>query len=223
MGRDDWYRNRTWEEKTEKAFFERLNRSRSSFQKAQCVRIQALYLRKTGKKKHVRAALELLDLMLEKWPEPFELAAAHLERAKCLESLGDCTAAIESYRECVKAERDNSGVKVAAGLQFAWFVVRRGLAECYDEAIAAMDSVKDHLLILPDYQFKFFAVISIILDHGGRAEEAKRFAKRALEAVEMKESPLRYHKKAGLVTNPDKAILRKLRRIGGRKCQGYSK
>lgn len=213
MGRHDWYRNKTWGEETKEAFFERLNRSRSSFHKAQYVRIQAACLRGTGKKKYVRAALELLDLMLEKWPEPSQLAMAHLERAKCFENLGDCGAVIESYRESVKAERENSGVRVCAGLQFAWFVVRRRLPEYYDEAVVAMDGDKDHFLIFPDYQFKFFSIISIVLDHGGRAEDAKRFAKRALEAVAMKESPVRYHKKVGLVTNPDKAILKKLKRI----------
>ena len=219
MGRNDWYREKTWGEKTKKAFFERLNRSRSSFHKAQYIRIQALYLRETGKKKYVRAALELLDLILEKWPHPFELAAAHLERAKCLEALGGWATAIESYRESVQAERDNSGVKVCADLQFAWFVVRRRLSKYYDEALSAMmEGDKDHLLIFPDYQFKFFSVISIILDHRGRAEDSMRFAKRALEAVAKKESPLRYHKKVGLVTNPDKAILKKLKRIAKRKC-----
>ncbi|MHC4744244.1 MAG: hypothetical protein ACYS8Z_20200 [Planctomycetota bacterium] len=219
MGREDWYRNKTWGEKTKKAFFERLNRSRGSVHKAQYVSIQASYLCETGKKKYVRAALELLDLILEKWPEPFELAAAHLERAKCFENLGDCRATIESYRASVKAEREHPGVRVNAGLEFAWFVVRQGLPEYYDEIISAMEADKDHLPIFPNNQFKFFSVISIILDHGGEAEDARRFAKRALEAVAKKESPFRYHKKVGLVTNPEKAILKKLRRIAERKCQ----
>ncbi len=223
MGRDDWYRKETWGEETKEAFFERLNRSRSSFHKAQYMRIQAVCLRGTGKKKYVRAALELLDLMLEKWPEQSQLASAHLERAKCFESLCDSEAAIESYRKSAKTEREDSRVRVCAGLQFAWFVVRRRLPEYYDEAVVGMDGDKDHLLIFPDYQFKFFSIISIVLDHGGRAEDAKRFAKRALEAVATKKSPLRYHKKVGLVTNPDKAIPKKLRRIAKRKCQEPSK
>jgi hypothetical protein len=74
MGQDDWYRKKTWGPRARKSFFERLNRSRNSYNKAQYARIQALYLQQTGKQELVRAALELLDLLLEKCHEPLRLA-----------------------------------------------------------------------------------------------------------------------------------------------------
>jgi tetratricopeptide (TPR) repeat protein len=212
MGQEDWYRKKSWGARARNAFFERLNRSRSSYNKAQYVRIQAWYLQHTGREELVRASLELLDLMLEKWPERWQLASAHLQRAECLEKLGDREGAIAAYRECMKAERENPGVIVGAGVEFGWYSVSRGLTEYYEEIAYAMEGSEEHLL-LPSEQFKFFAILAIVLDHVEPCEDARRFAQRALDAARAKESGLRYHKKVGLVKNPDKEVLQKLKKI----------
>jgi tetratricopeptide (TPR) repeat protein len=212
MGQHDWYRKKSWGSRARKAFFERLNRSRSLSNKAQYVQIQALYLQQTGKEELVRASLELLDLLLEKWPDESILASAHLQRAECLEKLGDREGAIAAYRECVKAERENPGVIVGAGPEFGWFAVSRGLTEYYEEIAYAMEGSEENLLF-PAEQFKFFAIIAIILDHVKPCEDSRRFAQRALDTARAKESGLRYHKKVGLVKNPDKEVLLKLKKI----------
>jgi tetratricopeptide (TPR) repeat protein len=160
-----------------------------------------LYLQQTGKEELVRAAVELLDLLLEKWPEESELAAAHLQRAECLEKLGEREDAIAAYRECVKAERENPGVIVGAGVEFGWFAVTY-----------AMEGSEEHLLF-PAEQFKFFAIIAIVLNHVKPCEDARRFAQRALDAAGAKKSGLRYHKKVGLVKDPNKEVLLKLKKI----------
>ncbi|MHC4285163.1 MAG: hypothetical protein ACYSWZ_19665 [Planctomycetota bacterium] len=201
MGQHDWYRKKSWGARARKSFFERLNRSRSTSNKAQYARIQALYLQQTGKEELVRAAVELLDLLLEKWPEESELAAAHLQRAECLEKLGEREDAIAAYRECVKAERENPGVIVGAGVEFGWFAVTY-----------AMEGSEEHLLF-PAEQFKFFAIIAIVLNHVKPCEDARRFAQRALDAAGAKKSGLRYHKKVGLVKDPNKEVLLKLKKI----------
>lgn len=214
MAREDWYRNTIWTKDIRDAFFKRLHRSRSSYNKAQYVRIQAHHLEETGKRKHVIAALALLDLMLEKWPEPAELAAAHLQRARCFERLGKWKSAINSYRDSIKAEHQNTGVKVMSSMHFGWFVVRRGMSKYYDEVLSVLDT-REELLLFPMNQFKYASVFSIILDHKGERKGARRFANMALEAMEKKESPFRYHRKLGLVTNPPKAIVKKLKKIAG--------
>src|SRR2546421_136048 len=66
MGRHDWYRNETWTPEVQAAFRERFDRSRGSFHKAQYLRIQAFYL---AKAREHRAALELLNELLEKHPD----------------------------------------------------------------------------------------------------------------------------------------------------------
>ena len=218
MGQHDWYRNTTWTEEVRKAFFDRLGRSRTTYNKAQYARIQANYLWETGKKKHVRAAIELLDLMIKEWPEPTELACAYIQKARCLEGLGKNKEAIEAYLESMKVEVESKKIRVGACLHFGWFVITQGLKKHYDEVFS---SIKDDetlkqlepFLIWPDYQFKFAAIYAIILSSKGETEEAQRFALKALNAASRKKSPFSYHKNAGLVTKPDKRVMKQLKKI----------
>lgn len=212
MGKHDWYRNTTWTEDIKDAFFSRLKRSKTTFNKAQYLRIQALYLQQTGKKENILGALKLLDILFSDCPEPLGLASAHLQRAQCFEWLGDYDSALNAYRESIKAERTSRGIRVLAGLNFAWFVVRRGLTQHYDEALSSVE-MNEPDFIFPYQQFMFFSVFAIIGDHYGKKENAKRFARNALDAMGKTESPLRYHKKVGLVENPDKVVVEKLMRI----------
>ncbi len=156
MSREDWYRNSIWTKDVKTAFFTRLDRCRS-YNKAQYLRIQAVHLQETGKKKCVLAALELLDLILEKWPEKHELAAVYLQRAECFEYLHDYKSAVSSFRDSLNAEREFTGVIVEAALHFGWFVVRRGMKELYDEVLSALKP-RDKGLVWPVVQFMRFSV-----------------------------------------------------------------
>ena len=218
MGRHDWYRNTTWTEDIRKAFFDRLGRSRTTYNKAQYARIQASYLQKTGKKKHIRAAIKLLDLMIEQWPEPTELSSAYLQKALCFEDLGMNKPAIEAYRKSVKVEEENKKKMVGAWLHFGWFVIAHGLKKYYDEVLLSIqnnETLKQMapFLIWPIYQYKYSAIFAIILKSKGETEAAQRFAVRALEAMGTKESPFRYHKKEGLIIKPNKRVVKQLKKI----------
>jgi tetratricopeptide (TPR) repeat protein len=155
MGQHEWYRNTIWTEDTKKAFFSRLGRSRSAFNKAQYLCIQASYLQQTMKKENIIEALKLLDMMFADCPEPLELASAHLQRAKCFELLGDYDSAMNSYRESIRAEHTHTMVRVGAGLYFTWFVTRHGLTQLYDEAMSVID-VREHDLLFPFHQIYIF-------------------------------------------------------------------
>ncbi len=85
---DDWFRRRTWSDADRTEFFSRLGRSRSAFHKAQYVRIQALELHESGGASHAADALELLDLVVERWMEDAQGASVHYQRAECLRDLG---------------------------------------------------------------------------------------------------------------------------------------
>ena len=211
MAPKNWYRNSTWTKDIKTAFFKRLDRCRSH-NKASYLRIQAVHLQEAGKKKYILAALELLDLMLEKWPEQHELASEYLQYAQCFEYFHDYKSAVGAYRNSINAECEYAGVIVEAALHFGWFVVKRGMKELYDEVLSAPKPCEATLL-WPEYRFKYSSIFAIILDYKGETVSSKRFAKTALEAMTKQESPFRYHKKLGLVQKPDKAIVNKLRKI----------
>src|SRR5689334_20933906 len=80
-------------------FFERLKRARGSGSKAQYLRIQALHLQQVGEPACLRAALELLQLMVADYPEAIQLAQAHKQRAECLIAVGERDSGLLAYRD----------------------------------------------------------------------------------------------------------------------------
>jgi len=97
-------------------------------------------------------------------------------------------------------------------LHFGWFVVKRRMKDLYDEVLSAPKPCEAALL-WPEYQFKYSSIFAIILDYKGEIAPSRRFAKTALEIMAKQESPFRYHKNLGLVKNPDKVVVKKLRKI----------
>jgi hypothetical protein len=89
VGRNDWFRRKTWTQADQDAFFARLNRSRSAGKKAQYLRIQALSLQSAGTEEMLRASIALLDQIFEEYPDAVDLAQAYLQKAECLLA-GDC-------------------------------------------------------------------------------------------------------------------------------------
>ncbi len=218
MGRDNWYRRTTWTESDREAFFARLNRSRSASTKDQYLRIQALYLQKVGTEEMLRAALELLDLLLEQSPDSFQLASAYLQKAECLLALGDKAGAIEYFRKALQREREYPSVQTTAGLEFGWMIVEQGLSHLYDEALEAIQAYAERKPgpMFPYQRYVVNAVRAIIAEERGYHEIASELAQRALNAAAQTHSGFRYHPKVGLVQNTDNPIhCRLLEIVGG--------
>jgi hypothetical protein len=146
---EDWFRRKTWTPADRETFFARLRRSRTTYHKAQYLRVQAVELQATGTPEGVDAALELAEVLLRDYPAPTELAHAHLIRAECLESRGDVAGAAEAYRHALRAQRACPKVRTTAHQGFAWLVATRPLPELYREAIAALDEFGDMDGFLP--------------------------------------------------------------------------
>ena len=168
MGREDWYRRRTWSEEDQTAFFERLHRSRGPRNKAQYARIQASCLESVGL---LEQALDLLDLVLREWPEPFELACVYWQRATCNEQLGNVHDSADNFRLALAAEREFPNRQTLARLDFAWFIVTKKLRSLYDEALELLEG-DPHRPVFPVDHFRTGAVRALIYDETGRKSEA---------------------------------------------------
>lgn len=103
MGREDWYRLTTWSQDDQKQFFDRLKRSRGATNKAQYLRIQALYLHNSGL---YGDALALLNMLLADYPdEESQKTATLLQKAECLWALTDPVGAFDAYTEALASQR----------------------------------------------------------------------------------------------------------------------
>jgi predicted RNA polymerase sigma factor len=116
---DNWFRRKKWTPTDRDAFFARLRRSRSTFHKAQYLRIQAVELKVTGSPEGTAAALELAEVLLRDYPDPSELAHAHFIRAECLQARADVQGAVGAYRKAIQAQRTQPNVRTTVHQAFA--------------------------------------------------------------------------------------------------------
>lgn len=213
MERDFWYRHTTWTPEDEAEFRAGLKRTRGRYHKATYFRIQAYHLQEAGGWERLNAALALLDELLSQQPDEFNVLAAFTQKAECLEQLGRIEEASASFRECFATQRANPGVHCSAHLSFgSLVVVRLGRVELYNEVLDLLvEFAKNE--ILPVQYYERNIILAYILSGTGLHSGARDAARRALSASAITDSGMRYHRRVGLVTDPDPAILRRLRKI----------
>jgi tetratricopeptide (TPR) repeat protein len=211
VGREDWYRRTTWSDHDRQAFVDRLARSRGTYKKAQYVRIQASYLEATADSALVRAALSLLDMMLDKWPDPSQVAQAHHQRATCYVRLGEPMRAVECFRMALQAERGYPNARTRAAIDLAWLTGTRELSAHYPEALAALAGAGD--LVFPVDLFKAHGAQALILSATGQRGAALAHARWALEAAAATDSGFRYHRHLGLVGEAYEDVAKRLREL----------
>jgi tetratricopeptide (TPR) repeat protein len=190
LGRDDWFRNTSWNPETEAAFMARLRRARD---KSQYLRIQASYLTGTAPE----AALRLLAHYFQ-LGEHFDQAQAHVERARAYITLGNLDAALNSYEAALERERAHPRLQTRAHLDFPLLIVMRRLSELYSRAMEILDATQSRLMF-PIDRYLAHGVRALILDEWGKRDEARNYAALALAAASETESGLRYHQDVGLV------------------------
>ncbi len=156
--------------------------------------------------------MDLLDLLINKWPSPIELELAHRTKAHCLEMMGEVDKAIEEYRHAFEARKNKRNVRTNAPLEFAMFGVKYNRVDLYDEIISVLrEFVSEIDIIFPFQKYQYYTALAIIANYHNREEEAKDFANRALNAIAQTFSGLSYHPQVGLVTEKDEDIIAKLR------------
>jgi hypothetical protein len=198
MSAHDWYRRQTWTEADKSEFFARLGKSRGAFHKAQYARIQAWELYHAGGKNYAAAALDLLDMILERWKDEAETAQVQYQLAACLLELGDEEGAIVAYRATFEEQRRLPSIVTNAHIDFAWWVAVSKKQDLFIEALG----------VLHEFSSRMQFPVSIYASEGARALifaacgdnlAASRHARNALEASGATHSGIPYHPTVGLV------------------------
>lgn len=195
---DERFRNRKWSKATSDAFFKRLHRSRTPEAKAQYLRIQAYHLMKEGKPSDLKPAIELLRMLLEKYPSRLEAATAWDQLAECYSRLDQPEAAIDAYRNAFSAMRAFPNVQTNSAEAYAEFCIRCGRPDLYAEAINLLAEFPSGDLF-PVLAFRRHACLAVMFHASGRHEEAAQHRAKALQAAEADSSNARNHRKLGLV------------------------
>lgn len=210
MARDDWFRRTTWSAADADAFNARLRRARTTFHKAQYLRIQAYTLGQTRKEPLTRAALDLLQRIFTEFPEPSELASAHLRAAQCHEFLGNIDQAIVHFRCSMDCQTKYPNRDVGVLLEFPWFVVTHKLSPLYAEALSVLQHAH---LAFPVQSFKAAAARALVACEHGDSETAAKNAQAALDAAKLEQSQFRNHRPLGLVGKEYQSVIEQLHAI----------
>lgn len=204
MSREDWYRNKEWNDEVAEVYFAKLKRARN---KDQYLRIQACYLASS----YPEVALDLLEKFFA-LNEPFDYAQAYCDKAKAYIALGNIEAAIKAYEGALEQESKGSVVKTEAYLSLPMLLAEHGLKEHYQKGIELLE-IHIERLIFPVDHFRWHGAMAIFRKDLGDIEEAVKQAGLALDAAQIKKSGFRFHQKHGLVGEKYADLVEKLREI----------
>lgn len=206
MSVDDWYRNRAWNPDIEKAFFEKLSRTRS--QRDQYLTIQAIELAPY----QPHAALKLVDHYFETRKRDFDYLRALQARVLAYEALEDFVAVVDTYKEILAREAEFPNQRSRAFTELPYFVATEEVVEEYDFALDVLQNKKDDLTF-PIDRFKWHASYALISSRRGDISAARSHAKQAIAAAEAKKAGFRYHQNLGLVSKEHKSVVKELIRL----------
>ena len=213
MTSEDWYRRETWTAEDEQQFETKLSRSRG--QRSEYLRIQAWTLARTSEPAVARPAIRLAARYLNENPEGIFRAGVLLTIASASATLGDYDAALQAYREALEAERRRPNVHDLAHLHFAWFVATHHLETVFEEVLTVLEAtLKDDDLVLPFWQYRYFAAVALMSSARGDATRAAEMARRAIEAAEAERGPFSRHPTLG-VARIDATVHRRLAELAG--------
>lgn len=205
MARDDWYRNKSWNDEIERTFFTKLERARSS--KQQYLRIQASYLVES----HPGVTLRLLDIYFAQRGD-FSEALAYCHKAKAYLAQNDLTPALQSYEMALECEKKRPNVKTTAYLGFCLLITARALSNQYARCLELLDQHEAEPKFPVDH-FLWHVTRALILNELGDNKLAKKDAELAIEAAKARHSGFRYHSTLGLVNDKYFDIQQKLKDI----------
>lgn len=202
MGREDWYRNKTWNPEIAAAFEARLKRSRSEFAKAQYLRIQGDCLIFSADPGLRTVGLELTKRVVAEYPE------VKMQVTMAYETLGDFYLDNHSYLEAEKAYRELPRVMdhLGNGLTEIWqaklakAIFLSGQREKYREAKQLVYELMagTRTPAFNSSRFECFLTLARLSKALNEPEEASIYAEKALRLAAVKDPQFPRHPTVGL-------------------------
>jgi len=210
MANDIWYINKIWNSEIEANFEARLKRSRGSFHKAQYLRIQATCLLDSVEKTTQLIGISLMERLIVEFPtEEFSTIFGHEQLGDYYLKAGDFDKAERYFRVVVdyyETKKSRSGTSGKADLKLAETFLTEGKSVKLQEAYSiCMNYPKSQLTFNSDI-FYYAELTAHICDKLKKKEEAKEFAKSAIEISKITEPQFYRHKTVGLVNATERQL-----------------
>jgi hypothetical protein len=207
MGRDDWWRNTSWDEDLEAAFFNKIARARN---KSFYLRCQAGFLASS----HPEIALRLLDQYFGLGADSSE-AEAHFYRARAHVALRNMGGAVAAFEAALAREDAVPNFRTSAFLALPVLIATERVSAYYDRAIQVLMKHKDRPTH-PVERYQWHGTLALILHEQGQTLEGENEARQALEAAKITHSGFRYHPDFGLVDDTADEFGNRLKQIANK-------
>jgi hypothetical protein len=210
MANEDWYRHKKWDNKIEADFEARFKRSRKAFNKAQYLRIQASYLLGSSDEKNQVVGLGLMERLIKEFSsEEFSVILGQEQLGDFYLKRKDYEKAEQFFRVVTKYYQDKksrSGTSAMADLKLAETILRSKLRDKFDEAYQLVTSYPISELTFNDSKFYYAELRAQLCDAINKKEEAKEFAKAAIELSKIEKPQFNRHKTVGLLKTSEKEL-----------------
>jgi len=211
MGRDNWWRNTSWNEEIEAAFFSKLARARN---KSWYLRNQATALASSLPE----VALRLLDQYFAMGGD-LDQAQAHFYRARAYVALRNFDAAVLAFEAVLAREEAVPNFRTWAFHELPVLIATERMSAHYHRAIQVLMKHKDWLTF-PVQFYQWHGALALILHEQGQTLEAETEAKLALEAAGMTHSGFQHHPNLGLAGDTADEFGNRLRQIASKPRSG---
>ena len=203
MANDDWYRNTNWNKEIAADFEARLKRSRGAFNKAQYLRIQASYLLDSLSKEYQLIGVNLMERLIKDFPtEEFSVISGQEELGDFYLKQNDYENAEQFFRIVTNYYQDTNsrgGTSAMADLKLAETILKSNKKNKFSEAYELVNKYPIDELTFNDNKFYYAQLRAQLCDVMNKNEEAKEFAKTAIELSKIKVAQFSRHKTVGLV------------------------
>ena len=210
MATDDWYRNTIWNDKIEADFEARLKRSRGAFNKAQYLRIQASYLLDNSDTTTQKVGIRQMERLINDFPtEEFSTIFGHEQLADYYFKKGDFEKAEKHFlvvTDHYKNKNSRSGTSAKADLKLAETYLTANRLDKLNEAYKICKEYPLTELSFNSDKFYYAELVAHICNKLNKREEAKEYAKAAVEVSKITEPQFYRHKTVGLVNVTDQQL-----------------
>ncbi len=210
MSKDDWYRNTVWNEEIEKAFENRLKRSRGDFHKSQYLRIQASCLLSSSNELFSSKGVELMKRVVSDYPNESDSVLANEQLGDFYFAKNDFANAEKYFRAVTEYYYTNnrSNTSFLADLKLCEIILKTNQKDKFEEAHKIMKDFEKTggRLVFNSDRFYYGNIRANLCYEMKKYDEAADFARQTLEIAKITEPQFYRHKELGVVNATEEQI-----------------